>query len=224
MKKLAIISTLLFSSYQSFAMEFAIGPSIGFQGIGIEGSTSINKNLNLRLGIAGFSFSADNNIDLGMPDVNVKVKTDFTFSNLSIPLLLDYHPFENSFRISAGITYHNLKLASQATPQQNIYIDEVMYTPYQIGRISNEITTARKIAPVLSIGYGQPFVEDSNLSFSWDLGVIFTGKLTQKTSITGTLKDNSDVVNDLGNEVIDEVNKYWPGVFPILSFGLKYKF
>ena len=87
----------------------AIGTKIGTTGFGIEGRAPLTESLYGRLGVNYFHY----NHSLTKGDLHYKGKLTF----LSVPLMLDYHPFEGSgFRLSAGVAYNGNKLNATARP------------------------------------------------------------------------------------------------------------
>ncbi len=77
----------------------ALGMKIGSLGVGIEGRTPINNNIFVRLGVNYFPLEIKQNNAV----MNVTL--------LSVPLMLDFHPFDDSgFRVSGGVAYNGNKL------------------------------------------------------------------------------------------------------------------
>ena len=146
---------------------------------------------------------------------------------LTVPLMLDYHPFDNSgFRVSAGIAYNGNKITATAKPNKTVTLYGENYDPEDLGTVKSKLTLGNNIAPIVSIGYDSSFIGDSPWSFNAEAGVMYSGKAKIKVSATGGLAKEQEVINDLNrdaNKSLDKVKKYLK-FFPIISIGLKYNF
>jgi len=110
-KALAIlaVSTMLSSSAYAMESTVALGPKIGTQGIGAEVRAPLAENFFGRLGFNYFTYTHNLN------DGKIKLKGKLTL--LSAPIMLDWHPFEESgFRLSAGVAYNGNKVKATARP------------------------------------------------------------------------------------------------------------
>ncbi len=99
-----------------------------------------------------------------------------------------------------------------------------MYTPEQIGTLSGD-ATFDEFAPYVGIGFGNAVADDVDLSFSFDLGLIFQGTPDVKLRSDGTAAGNPVFVADLQDEeddLQDDADKF--KIYPVLSFGISYCF
>lgn len=129
LKFFLIVSTLLSSLTCSNSNaevgnnNFAIGAKIGSGGLGLDGRAMITNGLYGRLGVNYFKYNAKLNIE-GDKLVS-KLKINF----LTVPIMLDYHPFnESGFRLSVGIAYNDNNISTNGTPTESVKIDNVTYS------------------------------------------------------------------------------------------------
>jgi hypothetical protein len=205
---------------QELNNNFAIGPKIGTTGFGLEGRAMITQNLYGRLGVNYFGYSFKSKDD-SQVDYNVKLNL------LTVPLMLDYHPFDNSgFRLSLGIAYNNNNISSNAKPGNKITLRNTDYYPDQVGEIKGKLTFGNKIVPVASIGYDSSIISNDPLSFNAEFGLMYSGKVRTSLSASGLLGSDKKMIDDLKNGLDENLNKIekYLKIFPIISFGIKYSF
>lgn len=197
----------------------AIGPKIGTQGIGLEARTPITENFFGRVGGNFFEYNKD------YDDGEIKYKGKLKL--LTVPLMVDYHPFDGSgFRVSVGGAYNGNKLTAKATPTKSITLYGTTYTPGALGTINSELKLGSAVAAIATIGYDSSFVSNSPLSFNFEAGAMYSGKSKLKISATGFAATQTQTLADLrkdANKSLDDVKKYLQ-FYPILSIGLNYSF
>ena len=201
------------------ARDLAATVDLGSTGLGLHISTPLAARLNGRVGlnIANYSYEGSTS-DLDY-DFKLKLKT--------VDALLDYHPFDGSFRVSGGVVYNGNKIDARAKPSGGTYtINNVPYNAATVGDLSSKITF-RKAAPYLGIGWGNA-VKAAGWSFGTDLGIMFQG--TPKTQLASNnctalpilcSRLASDVAAEnvkLGEEVKDFK------LYPVIRFGVSYRF
>ena len=109
-----------------------------------------------------------------------KLKT----SLVSAGATLDWHPFSNGFRLSAGGRYHNFDLAGSTNAMASYTIGDHTYTGAQIGKLNATVKSANPIAPYLGLGYDSAHFSASHWALALDVGVIYGG--TPSSTITAT--------------------------------------
>lgn len=182
----------------AFKSAGALGAKIGSQGIGVEGRTPISRNIFARLGVNYFTYNnnAKNN------------KIDFTL--LSIPLMLDIHPFDNlGFKLSAGIAYNGNKFKASATKVGD-----------EAGLVTGRLKWDNEFAGIATIGYDGSFHTGSQWSFNCEAGVMYMGD--PKISISTTFNDGGKSQRDM-EEKLNRHKKHLR-LYPVLSLGFKYAF
>lgn len=210
-RPLALASLLLVAG-NAGADGFALGAKAGTLGLGIEGTTRLSENFNLRGGINSYSISFDETTNSVRYDVDLDLKSG--------ALLLDWHPFTGTFRFSAGLLYNKNEANLTATPTSNVTIGNGTYSPAQVGTLSGDVKF-KKSAPYLGIGWGNAVSKGSPFGFTAEIGALFQG------SPDVTLRSSSGSVSqaDLQREEQDVENKLDNfKVYPVLSIGFSYRF
>jgi len=214
----ALLSTTAYAGNSDSMV--ALGAKIGTAGAGIEGRAPITDNLYGRFGVNYLHY----NHSLNDGALNYKGKLTL----LTVPLMLDYHPFDNSgFRVSAGVAYNGNKITATAKPNKAVTLYGKNYNPEDLGTVKSKLTLGNNIAPIVSIGYDSSFISDSSWSFNAEAGVMYSGKAKIKVSATGALaREEKAAINDLNrdaNKSLDKIKRHLK-FFPIISIGLKYNF
>ncbi len=105
------------------------GLKISTQGAGIEGRLPVAKHLFVRGGFGYGQYTST----YKSSQLNIKSK----LTVLSAPIMLDWHPFDNSgFRLSAGITYNGNKAKGRYSSNKAAIIEGISYTADEIGLIT----------------------------------------------------------------------------------------
>lgn len=213
----------------------AVSLKAGTLGAGVELDYGINENFNIRLQLNSFSF--DDTFD----EDGIEYAGELKLS--SIGLIADWRPFSGVFKLSGGVYSNQNEINAGAFSRGNteFEIGEFLYA----GSASDPLTLSAQIelgsgtAGYLGFGWGNSY--SSGLSFSVDLGVLFSGSPKANISASGTAYrvDNPDVTFDVEglsaeaqifrDEIeaervslqgdLDEFKYY-----PVLSLGLGYRF
>jgi len=223
--KRALVCSLFFLSGAPAAFadtgDIGLGMKGGTLGIGGEVTAGITPSFNARVGYNGYTYSGNTTESHVAYDYKLKLK--------SLPILLDWHPFDNSgFRLSGGMVINNNEVTATGTTQSTYTIGNTTYTGAQLGSLTGRVDF-NNVAPYAGIGWGNAVGKDTGLSFSFNLGVIFQG------SPKVTLAANGPIVNDpllgpafqtnLAQEQRDVQSKIDNlKYYPELSLGLAYKF
>lgn len=225
MKKqpVAIFAMLLTVFFLTPAFTFAgpgdlgIALKAGTLGGGVEGTVGILDTLNARVGFNYFSMEHD------MTESNVDYEFDLDL--LTASLILDWHPFNNGFRVSAGVMYNGNELDATGQPTAGNYtINDTTYTAAQVGTLTGRIDFD-DVAPYIGIGYGNALSKDRKWNFVLDIGVMYQGSVDVTLDANGTSSGNAAFRSNLENErrqLQDELDDYqW---YPVIAIGISYKF
>jgi hypothetical protein len=194
------------------ANEFALGVKGGTLGLGLEGTVGVNDYLNVRVGINSYDYTFEETAD--------DIQYDTTLDLRSTAIILDWHPFGGTFRLSAGVVNNKNALQLTATPTSNQQIGGTTYTPAQIGTLSGE-ATFKKNVPYFGLGWGNAVGKGSPIGVNFELGVVKQGKADV------TLRSSSGLVSqaDLDREAQDaEEDLSDFDTYPVISLGLSYRF
>jgi hypothetical protein len=197
--------------------DFAIGVGPGTMGLTADTSVGIFSQFNARFGINTFNFDLETSQNDISYDLDVKL--------LSFPVLLDWHPFENSgFRISTGLVINKNKADVSSVPQSSYTIGDTEYTAAELEDLSGKLAFDT-LAPYLGIGWGNPLGKDTHWTFICDLGVVFQGETDLSLSASGPITSDPTFQSDLEQErrdLEDELEDY--RYYPVVSVGVSYKF
>ena len=194
-----------------------IGAKVGTLGIGADVIGRINDSLNLRLGLQGFTY--ETRVTYSGVDYDADLEL---FSGM---LLADWFPFANNFRISGGLMVNQNEVTLTGKPTRGTYsINGTTYPAILVGNLTGK-GDFNTVAPYAGIGYGGAFSDTGNWSFFFDLGVLFQGSPNVSYTADGILANNPIFLANLEQErqdLEDDLEKYQ--YYPVLSFGVTYKF
>lgn len=262
MKKIiAVLVALSVSAMSVFAQEdkqifnhLAIGPTIGFDGLGVEVATTLTPFVQIRAGysiaippfvtIQGKSISAIpetidiNGVQRPLRDVT-SAKLRFNFGGPKV--LFDIYPGRNTvFHFTVGAYFCDRQFVGvDVDLSKTLQPDEYATYAYAFeannphSRISSDsngfmhaAVVANVVRPYVGIGFGRQVRPDSRVSVSFDLGVVYTGKL--KTVVydytygsSGTVNENvitSAMIEKKDNEIIDMVSGI--PVLPVMKLNV----
>ncbi len=219
--KRALVCSLLFLSSTPAAFadlgDVALGVKGGTLGLGGEVSAGLTPNINARVGFNSFNYSGNT--------TESHVTYDYKLKLNSVPILLDWHPFENSgFRLSGGLVINNNDVSATGTTQTTYTIGNTIYTGAQLGSLTGKVDF-NKTAPYAGIGWGDAVGKDARLSFSFNLGVMFQGSPKVTLVANGPVTALPAFQADLAQEQRDVQSKIDNlKYYPDLSIGIAYKF
>jgi hypothetical protein len=213
-----LISLALAPSSSAFADtgDFGIAVKAGTLGIGGEVAIGILPSLNARASYNGFNYDGTT--------TESDIKYDYKLKLKSVPVLLDWHPFENSgFRLSSGAVFNNNDVKATGTSQSLYTIGGATYTGAEIGTLTGAVTF-KKVAPYAGIGWGNAVGKESGLSIAFDLGVMFQGQPDVSLSASGPIASIPSFQTNLDAEINDVKNKIENvKYYPVVSLGLAYR-
>jgi hypothetical protein len=198
----------------------SIGLRAGTLGGGIELAHAFTETLGFRLAANGLNYNTTKTYESVDYDAKLKLATG--------QLLLDWFPFSNNFRISAGAMYNGNKLTLDGIPSPGgtFTIDGVTYPSSDISALNGTVGF-KKAAPYVGLGYGRPV--GKGLLFTADLGVLFQG--SPQSTLTATCAAGtpaltcSQIQSSVAAEqaqLNDDMKQYQ--YYPVLSIGLSYVF
>lgn len=218
MKKLiSIVAVIACAGLSARAEGVAAGVKIGTLGPGVEAVGYLTENLNLRLAGNYISLNLDGSVD----DINY----DADLRLASLEALLDFHPFENGFRITGGVVLNNNEIELKgSSDNETIDIGDATYPSSAVGELVGK-ATFDEVVPYLGLGFGNAVADDVNFTFSFDIGILFMGSADVTLDATGSLADDPAFQSELSKEeddaqdIADDIK-----IYPVLSFGVCYYF
>lgn len=201
---------LLLAGQGAAADSFALGAKAGTTGLGLEGTFRMSETLNLRGGFYAFDYSTD------IEEDEIQYDGDLDLSNAG--LFLDWHPRQGGFRVSiGGVQSGN---AFKGTADGELEVGENTY----VAELQADVDWDG-FAPYLGIGWGNA-VRSAGWSFSFDVGVMFTGE--PSVSLAGTVNDpllQQQFEDDVAREeetLRQELEDY--KYYPVINLGVAYRF
>lgn len=199
------------------AETLTVGAKVGTLGGGLEMEKQLTDWLSGRVGINYFSYSYD--------DTEDDIEYEFDATLQTIGAILDWHPFTNGFRISAGLMLNGNDLEANGKPTNGTYeIGDNTYASSQIGNLSGSIDFS-STAPYFGIGTSTSYGEKGQFGFTFELGVMYQGEADVEIRADGPLANNQAFQDDLRKEeqdLQDDLSSYeW---YPVISFGMIYRF
>jgi hypothetical protein len=227
-----IESTMMFKKFATAAgalllagaaqAQIGVSADLGTTGAGFHVVVPMESNLNGRFGANYFKHDFDRTTN-GV-DYAIKGKLQ-TFD-----VLFDWYLREGSpFHLTAGLVYNGNRFDARAKGNQlgKITLNGTTYTTADVGDLTGRIDY-RKAAPYLGIGWGNALRNNSNWSFSTDLGLFYQGKPNVDLASVGctTSKAVCDaLVKDVAAERLqlqDDADSL--KVYPVLRASLNYRF
>lgn len=217
MKNLIRLAALLAAAATARAEGLAVGVRAGTLGPGLEAVAWLTPNLNLRATANYVDFNVHGTVDTTDYDADVHMS--------SFQGLLDLHPVNGNFRLTAGLVYNQNDADLEAIPTDpTVDIGGVEYPSAAIGTILGK-ATFDEWAPYIGIGYGNAVFEDVGLTFSLDIGVMYQGEPHISLDVTGPAKQIPGFEESLAQEeadVQDEASHYT--FYPVIAVGICWQF
>jgi hypothetical protein len=219
--KQALLITLISvaSSTSVFAKTGDVGIAIKGSSLGLGGEVTIGilPSINARTGYNTFNYSGTVTESDIMYDYKPKLK--------SVPVLLDWHPFEKSgFRISSGAIINKNEVKATGVSQSLYTIGNMTYTGAEIGTLNGSVTF-KKVSPYAGFGWGNAVGAKGGISIAFDLGVMFQGQPDLTLTASGPITSTPSFQADLAKETKDVENKISDAkYYPVASLGVAYKF
>ena len=203
--------------------DFHIGATarVSTLGYGLEASVPVFQDrLNVRAGINTFNYDYEDDSNDGGQDLTYSGELKLQ----SIPLLLDWHPFKGSFRLSTGILFNSNEINATATCEAaSCEFGDGIFDSDTLGTTNLHVDLGGT-QPYLGLGFGNAVSSDGRFSFAFDLGVVF-----QDVKVTITPSDSCQADPNCRDEAAREEANLNEDVedfdlYPVISLGLSYKF
>ncbi len=134
---------------------------------------------------------------------------------LSGALLVDFHPFDNAFRLSGGAILNGnggsgtIMLAENET----VKVGTQTYAASDVGQVDADITLGSSVAPYVSLGIGNAL--SRRVGFMGELGIMYQGSPT--VELTGTKLIAPTAAPDQERTLERNIEEY--KFYPVISLG-----
>ena len=219
-----IVALAILGAFSISAQAADVGAAVSFgtTGIGAHLSVPVAEKINARFGVNAFDYSYDGSTS--------NVNYDFKLKMRTLDALLDYHPYSNGFRLSAGAIYNGNKITATGKPVggATYTLNGRTYAAATVGQLNGDVDF-RKVAPYLGLGWGNAAGNaKGGFAFAADLGVMFQG--TPRTSLNNTgCQAATAICQQLATDVsaenlrLREEAKDFKA-FPVVRVGVSYRF
>jgi len=150
---------------------FGLGLNISSNGVGAQIAYSILKNNDLIARIEGRYFYSEIK-DREITFQQTPMLVNGYIKRGSIGLMLDYHPFGNSFKLTTGFAILLNEVNNVAKLKDSSVQGGIKISPDEVGSII--IDYSIKPSPYFGIGFGKS-VPKKRVGFSFDIGFYYTG-------------------------------------------------
>ena len=201
---------------QSVGSGPAIGIGVSTIGITAEVSNKVFNNFVVRLN--GNWAGADYKPKLTDAEVAGSIKI------AGAGLIGDWHPFENGFRMSGGVRWHQAKFSGDVSGQ-DVTLNGVTYTSAQYGKLHGETEPGSSIAPYLGIGWDSTHFSDGHFAMGLDIGAMYLGQPTatltaSRAALVPGLQANADAEAKKLRDDYGKFGQFWP----VIALTAKYRF
>ncbi len=208
-----IVCVMMGGPIDNVEAQAALGVKLGTTGIGAEGSIPVYNKLNARVGGTFFSYN-----HAGVyADDDPAIAYDASLNITSIGAVADYFPFDNSLKLSGGLFYYDFSVNGGATPNEAYTIEEKTFQPEKLGSLSADVGFGSNLVPYAGIGLGDPVHSDRPLTFTLELGALYTDSPQITMHGEGMISPTADQAQDF-EEGVSDLRFY-----PVLNLGLSYR-
>ena len=190
-----------------------ISARAGTLGAGIDAAFSLVPNhLNLRLGANRYTYNVDYTFE------GVRYDSEVDLDSQSV--MLDWHIFGGSFRLSAGAFRNRNAVSATGMATSPVTIGDTTYTPDQIGTLSATVGF-KPSASYLGIGWGNAVGKNKRWGFTVDLGVLFQDAPDVTLAASNPAVSQADLRQE---EAAIEADIEHFDTYPVISLGLTFQF
>lgn len=202
---LLLAAVLLILPLEASSQNLGVGVRAGTTGIGVQVGYGVHPRLNIRAHYSTFSYSRT---ETSSGDPDLRIDADAGVGALSG--FLDFHPFRNSFRLTAGAGQNALDVSATATPLESVCLGDEdgnggcsgkSFSPQKLGNLTAKVSYPSAAHPYIGMGFGSLGNGKSLITFLFDIGAYYTGSPEIELHNDGlfsptTDPDNVQVLND----------------------------
>lgn len=207
----ATAAFVLPAAANAFELDY-IGARAGTLGVGGEIAFEVNPFLTVRGVAQGGTFSYDDTVD------GIEYDGDLKLGSYGIHADFKIIP---SLYATVGVYANNNKLDLTARPTGPTEIGGMVYTPQQIGTLTQK-TTFEKTVPYLGLGWRTGI---GPAEFNLEAGAYMQGAPKVSLTADGSISGNPAFQDDLDREaaeIEDDLKDF--KVYPAISAALRFKF
>lgn len=203
------------SSLTANAMAMGVGVGVhgGLLGSGVTGTLEINKAFSLRAGNNAFSIA--NNFTADNVDYAADLNLDSFFA------FADWHIFNGSMRLTAGMISNNNNLSASATTNAQNFNASAPSTDVGV-KADVKYSGA---SPYIGFGWGDGNPRNRGLKFGFDLGFLMQETpdvAYEQTSGQSAYTMSQTEKDDAAKEIQDALTNL--KIYPVAAFSISYHF
>ena len=217
---LLLAAVLLLLPFEAFSQNVGIGLRAGTTGVGVQVGYGFHPRLNIRAHYSAFSYSRTETSS-GDPDLRIDAEAAVgAFSGF-----IDFHPFGNSFRLTAGAGQNALDVSATATPLESVCMGDEdpsgnctgkSFSPQKLGNLTARVSYPSPVHPYVGLGFGNLGRGKSLITFLFDVGAYYTGSPEIEMQNDGLFSPTTDPENvQVLNDGIESF--VW---YPVVSIGI----
>ena len=223
-KKIVLLALLCatLGAGSAMAQDYGITLRAGTTGPGIALTRSFGKHFSLSLGgnYMPYTYNGSANVNTGSSGSNTQTNIAISakLHMQSFSAMIDYQPFDNWLRISAGVYYNDFKVTANANPTNSYTVDGHVFSPQKVGSITGSVSYPNKLAPYIGLGIGNAANNRHHIGFLIDGGVMYTNAASVSMTGTGLIGPTAGQASNI-NQGLSGIK-----IYPVLTFGLSYRF
>lgn len=201
---------VFFSSTELFATPVGLSAGIGTLGANVSVSYDSTEDINVRLGVNRYKYEFDKMINEVDYDVELELKSMYA--------MIDWYPWENNFRFSAGILSNSNQINGTAnSSNQQIDFNGTVFNLADAGAVAYDVEFEPTVG-YLGVGWGNA-ARGGGLSVFADLGLMYQG--SSKVDLTVENQEaiglsQSDIDQEI-NDIEEEIDKF--KLYPVITIG-----
>ena len=152
-RSIAILAGVMLFASNANAIEVGVGVKAGTLGIGAELTVGLTKTINARVSLTSIDV-ADRNETISVGDSTASGDLDATLGLDfgATALLVDWHVFDGTFHLTAGMVRNDTKLSFQGALLNGITVDGQALDPDDInGNITGDISLGESFNLILAL-------------------------------------------------------------------------
>ena len=210
----------------------AVSVTGGLGGLGVDVATPLATKINLRASTSFLNYNPSITAESIPVNAAIKLRT--------LGAGVEVFPYHNTFHVTPGFTFYNgnhVNATAYIAGGSTFTANDVDYVSVASDPVRGnfDVSFGRKIAPSLTVGFGNMLRRDSHWSVPVDFGFEYIGQPKLTLHMTGSVCDPDGDCGPIANDPEtlanlsaeqDKVNREIAPLrfYPILKIGLSYRF
>lgn len=213
------------------ALDVGVGLKAGTVGTGFEVSVGLTKTINARLSLTSIDVDDQTEtIEVGDANASGNVDARLGIDFGATAILFDWHVFDGTFHLTAGMMRNDSKLKFTGRLGNTITVDGQPLDASDIdGDITGEVSLGESFQPYLGVGWGRKAGDGGGFAVSFEIGVALldpVARLNAQVNTGGTNNLDQTELNNRIKGVEDDANTELDVLeaWPVISLGINYAF